>query len=125
MDFTKLTKTELLEKVIEQQALADAINEKDKELKEKEDYIVKLVKEKQQMVDKNDLKELQEKLKGLEGSIKKEDLEKHTQGIQEQAKKYKDIAHYYMSAYRDLLRIFKTNLDFAISHDELLSEKLK
>lgn len=118
MDFSKLTKTELLEKVMEQQTLADAIEEKDKE-------IVRLIKEKQEMVPKHLVTTLEEKLKTFEGSVKKQDIEKYTKELEETAKKAKDIAHYYISAYRDLLKIFKTNLDFAISHEEVLSEKLK
>ena len=102
MDYTKLTKQELLELVEAQQTLADAVSAKDREIAT-----------------------LQENLKKFEGSMKREEVRTHTKQLEENLRKSQDIANQYIRAYKDLLRIFKVNLDFAISHDELLSEKLK
>lgn len=106
MDFTKLTKTELLELVTAQQTLKDAVEAKDSEIKE--------------------LKKQIESLKtSFQDSVKKEDIKTYTQQLEEETKKSRDIANQYIRAHRDLMRIFKVNLDFAISHEELLADKLK
>ena len=118
MDFTKLTKTELLEKVIEQQALADAIEEKDRE-------ILRLIEEKQEMVPKKVVADLRAELQKFEGAVTKEEIQKYTKELEDHAKKSSEIANQYIRAHRDLLKIFKANLDSAISHEELLSEKIK
>ena len=102
MDFTKLTKQELLDLVKEQQTLKDAVEAKDKEISL-----------------------LKEKLRSFDGSVKREELKIYTQQLEEEAKKSRDIANQYIRAHRDLMRIFKVNLDFAISHEELLADKLK
>lgn len=102
MDYSKLTKQELLDIVSEQQTLADAVDAKDKEIAL-----------------------LKEKLKTFEGSMKREEVRTHTKQLEETAKKAQDIANQYIRAHRDLMRIFKVNLDFAISHEDLLAEKLK
>jgi predicted RNase H-like nuclease (RuvC/YqgF family) len=102
VDFTKLTKQELLDIVSEQQTLKDAVEAKDKEIIQ-----------------------LKEKLKSFDGSVKREELKTYTQQLEEETKKSRDIANQYIRAHRDLMRIFKVNLDFAISHEELLADKLK
>jgi DNA-binding protein len=106
VDFTKLTKQELLDLVKEQQTLKDAVEAKDKEIQE--------------------LKKQVESLRtSFQDSVKKEDIKKYTQQLEEETKKAKDIANQYIRSHRDLMRIFKVNLDFAISHEELLADKLK
>ena len=121
MDYTKLTKQELLEKVLEQQTLADAVEQKDKELNELNAKIIEL----RQRPTQNEVEELRKAVKSFEGSVKKEDLEKYTKELEEQSKKATDIANQYIHADTDLLKIFKSNLDAAISYQDLLSEKLK
>ena len=121
MDYTKLTKQELLEEVIKQQTLADAIEIKDKEIRKLQEKIQDLSSRPTQ----NEVEDLRNKVKSFEGSVKKEDLETYTKKLEEATKKAQDIANQYIRAHRDLMRIFKANLDLAISHEELLSEKLK
>lgn len=121
MDFTKLTKQELLEKVIEQQALAMAVEQKDKEIVELTKRIVDL----SQRPSQEEIDKLRNTVKSFEGSVKKEDIELYTKELEERAKKAGEIANQYIRAYTDLLKIFKANIDSAISYQELLSEKLK
>lgn len=102
MNYNNLTKQELLDLVTEQQTLKDAVDAKDQEILR-----------------------LNAQLKTFDGSIKREDLKKYTQQLEEETKKSRDIANQYIRAHRDLMRIFKVNLDFAISHEELLADKLK
>lgn len=102
MNYNNLTKQELLDLVTEQQTLKDAVDAKDQEILR-----------------------LNAQLKTFEGSVKKEELHKYTKELEEKAKKAADIANHYIRAYKDILTIFKVNLDSAITRDELLSEKLK
>ena len=106
MDYTKLTKQELLEVVTQQQTLKDAVEAKDNEISELRKQVESLI-------------------TSFQDSVKKEDIKKYTQQLEEETKKARDIANQYIRAHRDLMRIFKVNLDFAISHEELLTDKLK
>jgi hypothetical protein len=106
MNYNNLTKQELLDLVMEQQTLKDAVEVKDKEIITLKDTIHQMKKE-------------------FEGAVKKEEIKKYTKEVEENAKKSAEIANQYIRAHRDLMKIFKANLDSAISHEELLSEKLK
>lgn len=102
MNYSNLTKQELLDIVTEQQTLKDAVEAKDREIAV-----------------------LKEKLQSFDGSMKREEVKNYTNELEERVKKAVDIANKYIAAHRDLMKVFKVNLDMAISHDELLSEKLK
>ena len=106
MNYNSLTKQELLELVTQQQTLASAVEAKDKEIRTLNEKINELNKQ-------------------YQGSVKKEEIKRYTEEVEERAKKALDIANRYVNAYRDLMRVMKVNLDVAISHEELLSEKLK
>lgn len=121
MDYTKLSKQELLDEVMRQQTLADAVEVKDQEIQRLHKKIEELSKRPSQV----EVESLRNQVKEFEGSVKKEELEKYTKQLEINAKKAQDIANQYIRAHKDLMRILKVNLDFAISHDELLSEKLK
>lgn len=121
MDFSKLTKPELIELVTNQQTLADAIEQKDEEIFKLKKEIQTL----QRRPSQEEIESLRKRLKEFEGAVKKEDLEKYTKQLEEETKKSRDIANQYIRAHRDLMRIFKVNLDFAISHEELIADKLK
>lgn len=121
MDYSKLTKQELLDEVTRQQTLAEAIEVKDQEIQRLHKKIEELSKRPSQI----EVEDLRNKVKDFEGSVKKEDLEKYTKQLEVNAKKATDIANQYIRAHKDLMRIFKANLDAAISHEDLLSEKLK
>jgi len=121
MDFSKLTKQELLDKVIEQQALAHAVEHKDRQITD----LQKQISEFKSRPTREEFDALRRKLSEFDGSVKKEDIETYTKKLEDEVKKSRDIANQYIRAHRDLMRIFKANLDFAISHEELLVDKLK
>lgn len=121
MDFAKLTKQELLDIVTAQQTLAEAIDHKDKEISQLKKEIESLQKRPSQ----EEVEVLRKRVHEFDGSVKKEDIEKYTKQLEDELKIARNIANQYIRAHRDLMRIFKANLDFAISHDELLADKLK
>jgi hypothetical protein len=122
MKYTDMTKVELIQLVEEQQTLADAVLEKDKEIIELKNKIKTLV-SKELVVDlEKTIEELRFKLKG---SISEEDFKIAIKKIEDERKRAGEIANRYIQAHRDLMRVFKINLDVAISHEELLSEKIK
>jgi hypothetical protein len=106
MNYANLTKQELLDLVTEQQTLKDAVDAKDKEIGRLNQRIV----------------ELQESIKTM---ITKENYDAYRKDLEEQRNKAADIANRYIQAHRDLMKVFKINLDVAISHEELLTERLK
>lgn len=106
MNYANLTKQELLEMVTDQQTLKDAVDTKDKEIGRLNKRIV----------------ELQETISTM---ITKENYDAYRKDLEEQRNKAADIANRYIQAHRDLMKMFKINLDVAISHEELLAERLK
>lgn len=106
MNYNNLTKQELVDLANEQQTLADAVDAKDKEIGRLNGRIA----------------ELQEKIKDM---VPREDIQKYTKQVEEERNKATDIANRYIQAHRDFMRISKANLDMAITHEELLSEKIK
>lgn len=121
MDFSKLTKQELLDLVVAQQTLSEAVEHKDKEIATLKEEVKVLQKRPSQ----EEVEVLRKRVHEFDGSVKKEDIEKYTKELENELKIARNIANQYIRAHRDLLRIFKVNLDFAISHDELLADKLK
>lgn len=106
MNYANLTKQELLDMVTDQQTLKDAVDAKDKEIGRLNQRIV----------------QLQESIKTM---ITKENYDAYKKDLEEQRNKAVDIANRYIQAHRDLMKMFKINLDVAISHEELLAERLK
>lgn len=106
MNYANLTKQELVDLANEQQTLKDAVEVKDKEIKRLNERVAELQKAVEQMVTQDDLHK----------TIKK---------IEEERNKATDIANRYIQAHRDLMRMIKVDIDVAISHEELLSEKIK
>jgi hypothetical protein len=128
-DYSKMTKQELIDKLNEQKHLAQAINIKDKEIATLKTELKQLKQEVATKVPLNDhkdiIKEYEKKLNEFKGAVKKEDIEKYIKQAEEDRQKAYNLANRYVTAYRDLLKVFKINLDIAISTDELLSDKLK
>lgn len=106
MDYSKLTKPELLELVTAQQTLSDAVSVKDKEINRLNDRIHFL---EQQIKDYMPQDEVKRKVGQLE----------------EDVKKARSVANMYIQSHRDLMRVLKVNLDIAIAHEDLLTEKIK
>lgn len=142
MNYDSMTKVELINLLNEQKHLSQAVQAKDKEINE----LLTEVKELKQRIkhetvpkDKYDAvneslkglvpkglaEELQEKLRQFEGSMTKENLDKFLEKVEEERKRAFDIAAAYKTSYEDILRVFKVNLDMAITTSDLLSEKVK
>ena len=129
MDYSKHTKQELIDLVSSQQTLADAVKEKDKEISRLEKVIKELNVREQELVPKHEVHELNDRVyeleKKLNEHVSKEDVKKITQQLEDDLKKARQIGNMYIQSHRDLMRVLKVNLDLAISHEDLLSEKLK
>lgn len=140
MKYNDMTKADLIKLVEEQQTLADAVLEKDKEIIELKNKVRNLVtkevhelslKKQEELVNEKqaqlmDLEKANTELKlKLKTSISEEDFKIAIKKIEDERKRAGEIANRYIQAHRDLMRVFKINLDVAISHEELLSEKIK
>ena len=129
MDYSKHTKQELIDLVSSQQTLADAVQAKDKEITRLEKVIKELNVKEQELVPKQQVHQLNDRIYELERLLKeqvsKEEVKKVTQQLEEDLKKARQIGNMYIQSHRDLMRVLKVNLDLAISHEDLLSEKLK
>lgn len=142
MDYSKMTKQDLVFKLKEQKHLAEAVQAKDKEIVSLQKTIKSLEKQiKEELVSKDrfdavnkvllesvpkaKLDDAQSRLKEFEGSIKKERLDELLIKVEEDRKQALEAAVLYKNSYEDLLRVFKVNLDMAITTSDLLSEKVK
>ena len=141
MDYSKMTKAELVLKIKEQKHLSEAVQAKDKEIVQLQTKVKKLEKDisnmvpkeshtalnntLRDMVPKSSLEEAKEKLKSFEGSIKKDELQRLVGRYEEERNRALSIASHYMNSYNDLLKVLKVNLDMAITTSDLLSEKFK
>lgn len=142
MDYSKMTKQDLVTKLKEQKHLSEAVQAKDKEIvslqktikglekqikeelvpKDRFDAVNKVL---QASVPKASLDEAQSRLREFEGSIKKDKLDELLVKVEEERKHAMQIAVLYKNSYEDLLRVFKVNLDMAITTSDLLSEKIQ
>jgi alpha-glucuronidase len=124
MDYEKLTKAELIEKLNEQKHLAEAVNAKDKEIanlkKEKHDKDENLLQEIEKLNNKN--KELNHQ---LVGSMTKEKVEEYVKMVQEENKNIREVANYYIKIHTDFLKQTQQNLEMAIFTEDLVSQKIK
>lgn len=105
MNYKDFTKDQLISELEKHKHLAEAVDEKDRQILD----LITQVKE------LNNL---------LNGSIKKEELKNYTETVEKERKLALDIANSYIQAFRDLLKQQKVNLDIAISYENLLSQKL-
>ena len=124
MDYEKLTKAELIEKLNEKKHLAEAVNAKDKEIanlkKEKNDKDENLLQEIEKLNNKN--KELNHQ---LVGSMTKEKVEEYVKSVQEENKTIREVANYYIKIHTDFLKQTQQNLEMAIFTEDLVSQKIK
>lgn len=106
MDYEKLTKAELLEKLNEQKHLAQAVEAKDNEI----------------ATIKKQLEEIKTK---YQGAVTKTEIEDYTKKVEEERKQAFEIANLYIKAHRDFLKQTQQNLEMVIFTEELLSQKIK
>lgn len=117
MDYEKLTKAELIEKINEQKHLASAVEAKDAEI-----VSIKKKYSEENNALANELSTLKASTHGM---LRREEIEKITKATIEEKEKFAKIAKYYVVAYRDLIKTLKLNTDIAIAHEEVLAELLK
>jgi hypothetical protein len=124
MDYEKLTKAELIEKLNEQKHLAKAVEAKDKEIanliKEKNNKDENLLQEIENLNKKN--KELNHR---LVGSMTKEKVDEYIKSVQEENKAIREVANYYIKIHTDFLKQTQQNLEMAIFTEDLVSQKIK
>lgn len=106
MDYDKMTKAELIEKLNEQKHLASAVEAKDNEM----------------AAIKTQLQELKTK---YQGAVTKDQIEDYTKKLEEERNQAFEIANLYIKAHRDLLKQTQQNLEMVIFTEELLSQKIK
>lgn len=141
MNYDSMTKAELVDKLKEQKHLSEAVQDKDRQISELQKQVKELKetikydkvdKERydevsnklKDLVPKNLLEEAREQLKEFEGSIKKDKLDEIISRVEEERRYALETANMYKNSYEDLLRVFKVNLDMAITTNELLSERV-
>lgn len=129
MDFSKLTKQELIDLVTQQQTLNDAVQSKDKEIIQLKKQIQELNVKEKELVPRQQVNQMNDRIFELERLLKeqvpKDEVKRITQQMEEDLKKARQVANLYIQSHRDLMRVLKVNLDIAIAHEELLTEKIK
>lgn len=117
MDYDKLTKAELIQKLKEQKHLAEAVNAKDKEIAElKKTYETKVHQlEKSVTSIKND----------YTGSMKREEVDKLVKETEKNKQEAKQLAQFYVKMYHDFLKQTQQNLEMALFTEQVVSEKFK
>ena len=119
MDYKKLNKSELIEKLEEQKHLAKAVETKDKEiiiLKKEVESLKETIKSETVPKEKYDAVN-----EALRNSVPKEKLE----AMEADLKHVASVAVSYRNSFDDLIRLFKSGLDMAITTSELLGERVK
>jgi hypothetical protein len=117
MDYTKLTKSELIEKLEEQKHLASAVQAKDKEMSD-----LKKLHEEQMKRLKEDKSELVTKYKG---SLTKEQVDNITKKLIEERNDAFAKANLYIKIHHDLLKQMQHTAEMALFSEQLVSEKFK
>lgn len=120
MDYNKMTKQELIDKLEEQVHLAEAVRAKDKEMSELRKRTDDDVARYKAEITRQD----QERARLESELVKVNEVLKHTPK-KEDVDKMANAAKHYIMAYRDLIKVLKLNTDLAITHEELLAGLLK
>ena len=135
MEYTNLTKAELLEKLNEQKHLAQAVEAKDNEIATIKKQLEEMKTKYQGAVIKSEeakdneiatiKKQLEEIKTKYQGAITKSEIEDYTKKVEEERKQAFEIANLYIKAHRDFLKQTQQNLEMVIFTEELLSQKIK
>lgn len=117
MDYDKMTKAELIEKLNQQKHLAKAVEAKDIELS--------------QMVKRYEAKVegLQEEIakfrRDYQGALKKEEIDVIIKDAETKRNEAKQMAQFYVKMYHDFLKQTQQNLEMALFTEQVVSEKFK
>jgi len=124
MDYTKLTKQELIEKLKSKKHLSTTVHSKDVEIGKikvsHRELVSKLNEEAKEL--KNEINILKSK---LESSITREELDEKIKGITEERDKSVRAAQLYIKMYHNYLKQIQHNLDMALFTEQVVSEKFK
>jgi len=106
MDYTKLTKSELIEKLEEQKHLAQAVDAKDREI--------------------NQIRLKFEEFRTLhQGALKQDEVKALTKQLEDEKKKAIDVANLYIKMHHDYLKQTQQNLEMALFTEQVVSDKIK
>jgi len=106
MDYTSLTKKQLIEKLEEQKHLAEAVEAKDKEITAAK-------------------KELQSVITSHQGCLNQAEVKALTDKLEAERKKATELAQLYIKMHHDLLKQTQQNLEMALFTEQVVSEKFK
>jgi hypothetical protein len=124
MDYDKMTKAQLIEKLNEQKHLAQAVQAKDREiLKMRED------RNKEQERNNEIIKSLKEELREQENRsrsmITKEQFEEETKKVLDDAQEAVDKANLVLDTYSQAMNLINSALVIINKNDKYMSEKIK
>lgn len=142
MDYNKLTKAELIEKLNEQKHLASAVEAKDKEILKIKDRQQKIVKDyesrindlkkgrnevsKEHEIRVNELKkEILEKDRALSVAITPETHKEELEKVWDEAQKTVDKANLVLQTYSQALSLINSAMSLINQNDKYMSEKIK
>lgn len=120
MDYNKLTKTELIEKLEEQKHLASAVEAKDKEIVE-----IKELKEKEIVRINNELQKVRKELNEQGEMVPKQKVDEMVNNALADAEKTVQLANEFLAANKNALTLMNAALTVINQNDKLLNEKLK
>jgi CHASE3 domain sensor protein len=128
MDYNKLTKAELVEKLEELSLLPYAVEAKDEEISKSkklhEEQIKRLTKKHEEEIQVLK-KEKAELVTKYQGSLSKEQIEKVTQQLIEERNEAVTRASLYIKIHHDLLKQIQHTTEMALFSEQLVSEKFK
>lgn len=126
MDYTKLTKSELIEKLEEQQHLVSAVEAKDIEMsqlkKESKKELEQLKKKNEEEVKALKLQK-EELITKYQGSLTTEQIEKVTERLVAERNEAVSRANLYIKIHHDLLKQIQHTTEMALFSEQLVSEK--
>lgn len=120
MDYGKLTKAELIQKLNEQKHLASAVEAKDKEIVE-----LKEAKEKEISRINNELQKARSELKEQSTMITKQQADEMVNTALADAEKTVQLANEFLAANKNALTLMNAAMTVINHNDNLLNEKLK
>lgn len=128
MDYNKLTKAELVEKLEELSLLPYAVEAKDEEISKSkklhEEQIKRLTKKHQEEIQALK-KEKGELVTKYQGALTKEQIEKATNQLLEERNEAVTRANLYIKIHHDLLKQIQHTTEVALFSEQLVSEKFK
>jgi hypothetical protein len=131
-DYSKMTKSELINKLNEQHFLAQAVEAKDNEITSLRKSLKENIAEHSSEIKaihlhhESEIKELKMKLDNqLSDQSGMVELKKQNDFLVKENKRISMLLSFYISSYRNLMKGLQGMLDGSIDHESLLSEQLQ